>query len=136
MKKVLIVDDEVSVARAFAALASECDAESRIETDATMAMNAAVGERFDAAVVDLNLKSSEFDGSDIARECIMLGTPVIICSGSSMLTKLKSYLDLKQHRNYVVHLDKPAEPSVFIETLRSMMSLTVDRKMMMERMSK
>ena len=135
MKKVLIVDDEECVAKAFGALVCECpDTECEIETDATKAMMAAVGGRYDAAVVDLNLKSKECDGSDIARECIMMGTPVIICSGSSMLTKLRSYFNLKEHRNYVVHLDKPIVPSEFIETLKSMMSISVDHESMMERM--
>lgn len=131
MKRILIIDDDNDTCETYSLLIDEYFDDDQVEcetfVDANKALARVMSNNFDLAIVDLNLKNSSFNGVDIAKECIIACKPVIICSGSNLIFKIKSYLDLKKFNNYVVFLDKPLNVDELHETLDHLLNIKINR---------
>ena len=81
MQKLLIVDDDAGLAKAYARIGVQAGFEVRVVNDPHMATDAFLAFRPDVAVIDMIMP--EKDGIDVLNEVLLTGEPVriIVTSG-------------------------------------------------------
>ena len=121
MRKLLIVDDDAGLAKAYARIGTDAGFEVQVVSDPLQATEAFLEFKPDVAMIDMIMP--EKDGIDVLNEILLTGLPVkvVLTSGFS-----DSYLRLaegvaKFHDNPNVSiLRKPFRREELIELLREL----------------
>ncbi len=92
MRKLLIVDDDAGLTKAYARIGTEAGFEVRVVNDSLKATEAFLAFKPDIAVIDMIMP--EKDGIDVLNEMLLTGVParIIVTSGygDAMLRLAKS----------------------------------------------
>ena len=123
MRKLLIVDDDAGLAKAYGRIGTGAGFEVRVVNDPLKATEAFLAFKPDVAVIDMIMP--EKDGIDVLNEVLLTGIPVkvVLTSGFS-----DSYLRLaegvaKFHENPDVSvLRKPFRRDELVELLRRLIA--------------
>ena len=95
MRKLLIVDDDAGLAKAYARIGAEAGFEVRVVNDPLKATEAFLAFKPDVAVIDMIMP--EKDGIDVLNEMLLTGEParIIVTSGygDAMLRLAKGLAD-------------------------------------------
>ena len=136
MKKIIIVDDNITMLALYKAIIKQYGKDIKAEyfSDAEMAMKRVIKNSFDLIVCDVNLKHPKLDGFKIARIAYAQGKPIIFVTGTGIIKKMQFYTLYPDMISSAKYMIKPIKSVNFIDNVNELLARGVtSNKQMFER---
>ena len=126
MKKILLVEDNLTTAKSYKAILRTISKDIKVEVvvDADVAAKRIPKNDFDLLITDVNLKNDKIDGFKLARLAYVAGKPVMIITGSGIINRIRFYLMYHDMCESTIYLHKP----INAELLRGQAKELLNRK--------